>query len=259
MQEFRAVAVAAAQQAGKIIADAYRTDFRVEFKQGATTNLVTEVDRRSEAAIVEALSKAFPDHRILAEEGGEGSQQQSPYKWIVDPLDGTTNFAHGFPAFCVSIGLEVEGRVVLGVVYDPLRQELFEAEAGRGAFLNGERIRVSRAAALDQALLVTGFAYDQEGRRSNLEHFARFVLRAQGIRRTGTAAIDLCYVASGRIDGFWELELCPWDVAAGSLIVAEAGGRVTDFAGNPCSIYGDKILASNGSIHQAMIDVLAGK
>lgn len=257
MPDFRAVAVAAAQQAGKLIADAYRTDFRVDYKQGATTNLVTEVDRRSEAAIIEALSKAFPDHRILAEEGGEGSQKESSYKWIVDPLDGTTNFAHGFPAFCVSIGLEVEGRVALGVVYDPLRQELFEAEAGKGAFLNGERLRVSRAAALDKALLVTGFAYDQEGRRSNLDHFSRFAMRAQGIRRTGSAAIDLCYVASGRIDGFWELKLFPWDVAAGSLIVAEAGGRVTDFAGHPYSIYSDKILASNGLVHEAMIAVLA--
>lgn len=259
MQDFRTVAVAAAQQAGKLIADASRTEFRVDYKQGATTNLVTEVDHRSEAAIVEALSKAFPEHRILAEEGGEGSQKQSPYKWIVDPLDGTTNFAHGFPAFCVSIGLEVKGRVVLGVVYDPLRQELFEAEAGKGAFLNGERIRVSRAAVLDQALLVTGFAYDQEGRRSNLDHFSRFALRAQGIRRTGSAAMDLCYVASGRIDGFWELKLFPWDVAAGSLIVVEAGGRVTDFSGHVHSIYGSEILASNGLVHQAMVDVLAGK
>lgn len=257
MSDFRTVAVAAAQQAGKLIADAYRTDVRVEYKQGATTNLVTEVDRRSEAAIIEALSKAFPEHQILAEEGGEGSQKPSPYKWIVDPLDGTTNFAHGFPAFCVSIGLEVEGRVVLGVVYDPLRQELFEAEAGKGAFLNGERMSVSRAAALDQALLVTGFAYDQEGRRSNLDHFSRFALRAQGIRRTGSAAIDLCYVASGRIDGFWELKLFPWDVAAGSLIVAEAGGRVSDFAGHPFSIYGHEVLASNGHVHQTMINVLA--
>jgi len=259
MQDFRTVAVAAAQQAGKLIADAYRTEFRVDYKKGGTTNLVTEVDRRAEAAIIESLNKAFPDHQILAEEGGEGSRQQSAYKWIVDPLDGTTNFAHGFPVFCVSIGLEVEGRVVLGVVYDPLRQELFEAGAGKGAFLNGERLRVSPVAALDKALLVTGFAYDQEGRRRNLKHFSEFAMRAQGIRRTGSAAIDLCYVASGRVDGFWELALYPWDVAAGSLIVAEAGGRVTDFAGNDFSIYTGNIVASNGSVHQAMVDVLAGK
>jgi len=259
MQDFRTVAAAAAQQAGTIIADAYRTDFRVDYKEGATTNLVTEVDRRAEAAIIETLSRAFPDHRILAEEGGEGSPQASPYQWIVDPLDGTTNFAHGFPAFCVSIGLEVEGRVVLGVVYDPLRRELFEAEAGKGAFLNGERLRVSRAATLEQSLLVTGFAYDQDGRRGNLEHFSRLVLRSQGIRRTGSAAMDLCYVASGRIDGFWEMKLCPWDVAAGSLIVVEAGGVITDFAGRAFSIYGHEVLASNGLVHQAMVEALAGR
>ena len=258
MSDFRTVAVAAAQQAGKLIADAARTDFRVDYKQGTTTNLVTEVDRRAEAAIIEALSQAFPDHRILAEEGGEGSQQASPYQWVVDPLDGTTNFAHGFPAFCVSIALEVEGRIVLGVVYDPLRQELFEAEAGHGAFLNGEKLRVSPVTTLDTSLLVTGFAYDQDGRRSNLEHFSRLVLQAQGIRRTGSAAMDLCYVASGRIDGFWEMKLCPWDVAAGSLIVTEAGGLITDFAGRAFSIYGHETLASNSLIHQAMIEVLAG-
>jgi myo-inositol-1(or 4)-monophosphatase len=257
MQDYRTVAVAAAQQAGKIIADACRTGFRVDYKQGATTNLVTDVDRRSEHVIVEALSKAFPDHRILAEEGGEGSKRESPYLWLVDPLDGTTNFAHGFPAFCVSIGLEAEGRIVLGVVYDPLRQELFEAEAGKGAFLNGERIHVSKAATLDKALVVTGFAYDREERQSNLIHFSRFALRTQGLRRTGSAAIDLCYVAAGRVDGFWELYLHPWDVAAGSLIVTEAGGRITDFAGKAFSIYGKETLASNGIVHHAMVEVLA--
>src|SRR6266849_8728923 len=201
MQDYRSVAVAAAQQAGKIIAEACGADYRVDYKEGAITNMVTDVDRRAEQAIVGILAAAFPDHRILAEEGGKGHGEASSYKWIVDPLDGTTNFAHGFPAFCVSIGLEVEDRVVLGVVYDPLHKELFEAEAGKGAFLNGERLRVSQAAVLDRALLVTGFAYDQEGRRSNLDHFSRFALRAQGIRRTGSAAIDLCYVAAGRVDG----------------------------------------------------------
>lgn len=259
MPDCRTVAVAAAQQAGKIIADAYRTDFQVDYKGGAITNLVTEVDRRSERAIVEILTAAFPDHRILAEEGGEQVRRDSPCRWIVDPLDGTTNFAHGFPAFCVSIGLEVEGRIGLGVVYDPIRRELFEAEAGKGAFLNGQRIHVSQVASLDKALLVTGFSYDQQGRQSNLEYFSRFALLTQGLRRTGSAAIDFCYVASGRVDGFWELKLCPWDVAAGSLIVTEAGGTVTDFAGNPFSINSQETLASNGLLHQAMVEVLAGK
>jgi len=253
------VAVEAAQQAGKIIADAYRTDFRVDYKQGATTNLVTEVDRRSEAAIVEILTAAFPKHRILAEEGGEQTQRDSPCRWIVDPLDGTTNFAHGYPAFCVSIGLEVEGRIVLGVVYDPLRHELFEAEAGKGAFLNAERIHVSKVASLNKALLVTGFAYDRESRQRNLANFSRFILETHGIRRSGSAALDLSYVAAGRVDGFWELKLSPWDVAAGSLIVTEAGGRVTDFAGSSFKTDGAQTLATNGLIHQEMVEILTGR
>src|SRR5438552_6285688 len=158
-QDFKSVAIAAAEQAGKIIADAYRTDFRVDYKEGTITNLVTEVDHRSEAAIAEVLTRAFPGHRILAEEGGEGLVRKSPYRWIVDPLDGTTNFAHGFPAFCVSIGLEFEGRIILGVVYDPLHRELFEAQLGGGAFLNGERIRVSTVPTLKRPLWVTGFPF----------------------------------------------------------------------------------------------------
>src|SRR3989442_285632 len=185
MQDFRTVAVAAAQQAGKIIADACGATYRVDYKQGAITNMVTDVDRRAEQAIVDILTAAFPDHRILAEEGGKGHGEDSPYRWIVDPLDGTTNFTHGFPAFCVSIGLEVEGRIVLGVVYDPLRRELFEAEAGKGSCLNGQRIHVSSVPTLNKALLVTGFAYDRKNRQRNLEHFERFVLASQGLLRTG--------------------------------------------------------------------------
>jgi myo-inositol-1(or 4)-monophosphatase len=259
MSEYRTVAVAAAQQAGKIIADAYRTDFQVYYKHGTLTNLVTEVDRRSESTIVEVLSGAFPEHRILAEEGGEASRRESPYRWYVDPLDGTTNFAHGFPMFCVSIGLEAHGRMILGVVYDPLRRELFEAEAGQGALLNGEHIQASKVTDLKKALLVTGFPYDHDGRQENLPFFSRFALGSQGVRRTGSAAIDLCYVAAGRIDGFWELGLNPWDVAAGSLIVLEAGGRISDFLDNPYSVHGKQTLASNGLIHDAMIEVIADK
>src|SRR5437867_9236748 len=259
MQDFKTVAVAAAQQAGKIIADACGADYRVDYKQGAITNLVTDVDRRAEQAIVGILTAAFPDHRILAEEGGEGRRADSPYRWIVDPLDGTTNFTHGFPAFCVSIGLAVKGRSVLGVVYDPLRRELFEAEAGKGAWLNGQRIHVSAVPTLNKALLVTGFAYDRKNRQRSLEHFELFSLASQGLRRTGSAAMDLCYVAAGRADGFWGLKLAPWDVAAGSLIVTEAGGRITDFAGRPFKADGAETLATNGLIHAEMIEVLAGR
>jgi myo-inositol-1(or 4)-monophosphatase len=259
MQDFRTVAVAAAQQAGKIIMEACGAEHRVDYKQGAITNMVTDVDRRAEQAIVGILSAAFPDHRILAEEGGKGSGEDSPYRWIVDPLDGTTNFTHGFPAFCVSIGLEMEGRIVLGVVYDPIRRELFEAEASKGAYLNGRRIHVSKVPSLNKALLVTGFSYDRESRQRNLEHFERFVLASQGLRRTGSAALDLSYVAAGRVDGFWELRLSPWDVAAGSLIVTEAGGRITDFAGNSFNGDGAETLATNGLIHHEMVEVLTGR
>jgi myo-inositol-1(or 4)-monophosphatase len=161
--------------------------------------------------------------------------------------------------FCVSIGLEAHGRMILGVVYDPLRRELFEAEAGQGAMLNGERIQVSKVTDLKKALLVTGFPYDHDGRQENLPFFSRFALGSQGVRRTGSAAIDLCYVAAGRIDGFWELGLNPWDVAAGSLIVLEAGGRISDFLDNPYSVHGKQTLASNGLIHDAMIEVIADK
>jgi myo-inositol-1(or 4)-monophosphatase len=258
MADFRSTAVAAAHVGGKIIADAYRTDFQVYYKQGTTTNLVTEIDRKSEAAIVQALSSAYPDHCILAEEGGE-TRKPSRCRWYVDPLDGTTNFAHGFPMFCVSIGLSVEDRMILGVVYDPLRNELFEAELGVGAFLNGNPIHVSTVDSLKKALLVTGFPYDHDGRQENLPYFGRFAIESQGVRRTGSAAIDLCYVAAGRIDGFWELGLNPWDVAGGSIIVTEAGGRITDFAGDTFSAHGVQTLATNGLIHQAMMDVIAGK
>lgn len=231
-----------------------RHGFRIEHKDAV--NLVTDADRRAEETIVDAINRAFPDHQILAEERGLAGSQ-SPFKWVIDPLDGTTNFAHGFPAYCVSIGLEYQGKCILGVVFDPTRQELFVGEAGGGAFLNGTQIHVSRTPKLDDGLLVTGFAYDiRESPNNNLDHFARFALRAQGIRRTGSAALDLCYVAAGRFDGFWELKLHPWDTAAGTLMVLEAGGQVTNFKGGPFSIYSQEIVASNSLIHNEMLEVL---
>ncbi|HEY5600372.1 MAG TPA: inositol monophosphatase family protein, partial [Candidatus Manganitrophaceae bacterium] len=205
------------------------------------------------------IHRRFPDHQIMAEEG-HGSKAPSPYRWVIDPLDGTTNYAHGFPFFCVSIGLEVEGSVLLGVVYDPLRRELFVAEKGKGATLNDKPISVSQVDVLKKSLLVTGFAYDiRVHPKNNFNHFVNFSLSAQGVRRTGSAALDLCYVAAGRLDGFWELKLNPWDTAAGSLMMLEAGGKVTDLAGKPYSIYDPEILATNGKIHRQMIEILNKK
>jgi len=252
---FRDTAIAAARAGGKVLLRYFTKKFRVDYK--GEVNLVTEADRRAEAVIVSTLHRHFPDHQVLAEESGEGTRRASPYKWIIDPLDGTTNFAHTFPMFCISIALETRGEVVLGVVYDPLREEIFLAEKGRGAALSGRPIRVSQTEKLNGSLLVTGFAYDvREDMKNNLDHFGNFSLRAQGVRRTGSAALDLCYVACGRLDGFWEMKLAPWDTAAGFLIATEAGAMVTDFKGQPYTIYLKEIVASNGRIHREMVEVL---
>jgi myo-inositol-1(or 4)-monophosphatase len=255
LSQFKQTAIDAARVAAQVLVQQARDGFLVEHKN--PINLVTDADHLSERAVVKLIQQRFPDHQILAEEGGLKNASRSAYRWIIDPLDGTTNFAHGYPAYCISIGVEHDGALLLGVVLDPTRDELFVAEAGRGASLNGRRLRVSDIQKLDQALLVTGFAYDiRETADNNLDHFARFALRVQGLRRTGTAALDLCYVAAGRFDGFWELKLNPWDTAAGVLMVREAGGRVTDFAGQPFSIYGQQMAASNGHIHDAILTVL---
>jgi myo-inositol-1(or 4)-monophosphatase len=253
-----AIAVDAARQAGEVLKESARVGFRVEHKN--VIDLVTDADCRAEQRIIEVIQKAFPSHRILAEERGLARQSPSLYQWVIDPLDGTTNFAHGFPAYCVSIGVEHDGRGLIGVVFDPTRDELYTARQGKGAFLNDAPISVSSVDHLDQALLVTGFAYDiRETPNNNLDHFVRFALKAQGLRRTGSAALDLCYVASGRFDGFWEVTLNPWDMAAGTVILEEAGGKVTNFRGETHSIYGKELVASNGRIHRAMLDVLQQK
>jgi myo-inositol-1(or 4)-monophosphatase len=249
------VATDAARQAGAVLTECMRAGFQIEHKE--IINLVTDADHRAEQRIIDVIHEAFSTHRILAEERGLTEQSPSRYKWVIDPLDGTTNFAHGFPAYCVSIGLEFDGRGIIGVVYDPTRDELFTAQIGQGAYLNGTPIAVSTTNHLDHALLVTGFAYDiRETSNNNLNHFARFALKVQGLRRTGTAALDLCYVAAGRFDGFWEVALSPWDMAAGVVILREAGGKVTNFKGAPHSIYERELVASNGPIHQAMLDLL---
>ena len=248
-------AVRVARDAGRLLRDRVGTTFDIGHK--GSINLVTDVDLASERLIREAISTYYPRHEILAEEGGL-SESSSEYRWIVDPLDGTTNYAHGYPIFCVSIALECKGEPVLGVVYDPMRDELFTAERGAGATLNNRPIRVSKIDDLMQGILSTGFPYDiTTSKLTNLGHWANFAMNAQALRRDGSAALDLCYVACGRFDGFWELNLSPWDTAAGMLIVTEAGGRVTDFSGGPFSNYKPEAVASNGLIHDRMIDVLA--
>ncbi|MBK9307299.1 MAG: inositol monophosphatase [Nitrospira sp.] len=248
-------AVTAGRAAGALLLNYTAAGFHVEYKN--PINLVTDADRAAEQCVIDHIRSRFPSHRFLAEERGSVEHAPSPYLWIIDPLDGTTNFAHGYPAYCVSIGLEYKKRCILGVIYDPSRNELFTAIEQRGAKLNGRSIHVSETRALDHSLLVTGFAYDiRETPRNNLDHFCTFALKAQGLRRTGSAALDLCYVAAGRFDGFWEVRLNPWDMAAGAVIVREAGGRLTNFSGKDLSIYEQELVASNGHIHEAMLTVL---
>lgn len=218
-------------------------------------DLVTEVDLAVERMGRTLLAERFPDHRVLAEEtANEATASSSPYCWIFDPLDGTTNYAHGLPIFCASLALECEGRIVVGAVYDPTRRELFTAERGGGARLNGLPITVSSATTLIEALLCTGFPYNvHETADEVLGLFGAFVRRARAVRRLGSAALDLCYVAAGRLDGFWEQRLHPWDTAAAALIVEEAGGRVTTFAGEPFAPREGTAVASNGRIHEDML------
>ncbi len=248
------VAIESAREAGNLQISRLSQSHQIEYK--GEIDLVTDVDRACEDLIAQKITGHFPDHDILAEEGG-GGRKNSEYKWIIDPLDGTTNYAHGYPLFCVSIALEFKGEIIVGVVFDPNRNELFHAEKGKGSFLNGKKISVSQTAELNKTLAATGFAYNvKKAKRNNLNHFRHMIMAVQGIRRDGVAAIDLCYVACGRFDGFWELNLFPWDIAAGFLIVCEAGGKVTNFSGNPFSIYEKETLASNGLIHDAFSKIL---
>lgn len=250
------VLLTALKDAGTLLRDSLGRIKKIDYKSEA--NLVTRVDKAAEKRIIRIIRSRFPDHAILAEESQP--MGQSRYKWIIDPLDGTTNFAHSFPVACVSIAVEKDGAVMLGGVWDPFRNELFFAERNRGAFLNGKKIRVSPARRLRESLLSTGFPYDQRNFADvYLRIFRGFMTRCHGIRRTGSAAIDICYVACGRFDGFWELKLNPWDTAAASLICREAGGRLSNFRGDPYSIYEKEALASNGKIHREMLAVLKSR
>jgi len=248
------VAIAAAKEAGRIQIEHYGHSHSVEYK--GDINPVTIVDKLCDQAIGQKIQSLFSDHDLLTEESSF-ERKNSPWRWIIDPLDGTTNYLHGYPCFCVSIGLESEGEMTLGVIYNPVLDELFYAERGKGAYLNGNQISVSREDRLDRSFLCTGFPYDvRENADFYLRYFRQFVTKSFALRRPGSAALDLCYLAAGRFDGFWELKLHAWDVAAGSLIVTEAGGRVTDFQGGPFDIYSEEILASNGRIHEKMLQAI---
>ena len=225
--------------------------------KGINYNLLTGADTAAESIIIEMIRERFPDDAVLGEESAATTSLDSPRLWIIDPLDGTTNYAHGYPCFSVSVALERSGVVILGIVYDPMRNELFTAVKENGAYLNDERIRVSTTEQLIQSLLSTGFPYDRNvSKDNNLNYFSALIMASQEIRRDGSAALDLCAVAAGRFDGFWELKLNPWDVAAGSIIVEEAGGTVTNRSGEAFSVNDKAILASNGKIHKHMVDVL---
>lgn len=260
LDDFSSVAHAAVNEAIDYLRDAVGKQQRIEYK--GAVDVVTETDRAVEALVVARLRHAFPDHLIVGEEGsgGKGPARPQPgqYAWYLDPIDGTTNFAHRHPHFAVSLAMARDDELLLGIVADPLRGETFAGLRGQGATLDGAAIRVSAVGELGQALLATGLPYD---RRDHADFYLgiikSFVLRAQGIRRAGSAALDLCYLACGRFDGYWEWKLSPWDSAAGVLIVREAGGIVTDFHGGPFDLYGTETLATNGRLHDAMIAVLA--
>lgn len=254
MQGYLDTARSAARQAGDLIRQNFGQTQKVQHK--GRIDLVTAVDQASEKLLRRLILNDWPDHAILGEEEGASGRAGQPL-WIVDPLDGTRSFAHGYPFVCVSIGLEIEGRLEVGVVYDPLRDELFEAVRGQGARLNGQPLKVSAQARLEQALLVTGFPYHltEIDNTALFELFRQMVLASGGIRRDGSAALDFCYLAAGRLDGYWEFFLKPWDAAAGALIAAEAGATVTNLDGTPYSIRGQQLLASNGLIHQSMLEL----
>jgi myo-inositol-1(or 4)-monophosphatase len=254
MNQWKLFAMDLARQAGCLLKEKFCQVREIHYK--GDINLVTDADKMSEDLMIKEIRCQFPDHGILSEES-EAIAGLGTMRWIIDPLDGTTNYAHGYPVFCVSIALEQEGQIILGVIYDPTRDDLFIAQRGEGAYLNGGKLSVSSVSDLSHALLATGFPYDiRNSMENNINYFNVMVKSAQAIRRAGSAALDLAYLAAGRFDGFWELKLKPWDTAAGCLMVEEAGGMISDLFGGKWNLSCPYLLASNGIIHQPMIHVL---
>jgi myo-inositol-1(or 4)-monophosphatase len=255
MKKFLNVAVEAAREAGAVLLAEHSRPQKISYK--GDVDLVTETDKKSEQLIVGRLRREFPDHRIVAEEGGTGAAAASRYEWHVDPLDGTTNFAHGYPCFAVSIGLLEDGKPLLGIVFNPVADEFFSAYHGEGAFLNGKPIHVSATEKLATSLVATGFPAHQRGEVRNIHYYWHFTLRSHGVRRDGSAALDLCAVACGRFEAFWEFGLRSWDTAAGMIIVSEAGGRVTSLTGGEYHPGGTDILVTNGHVHDEVLKTAA--
>ena len=241
-------------KAGELVLSKVESGFSIYHK--GTIDLVTDADKASEEYITTELSKRFPGITILGEEEGWSGSQDAEYMWLIDPLDGTTNFAHGNPHYCISVALAKAGQSVLGVVYDPVAKEMFSAEAGGGAFLNGNRIRVSQNDKLQSSLFVTGFPYDAATRKANVAIFGRIMQASQGVRVMGSAALDLCYVACGRVEAYWERSINAWDIAAGSLMVSEAGGQVSNYLGHELNLFKGEILASNGLVHSQLMTLI---
>ena len=254
MASYLETAIDIARESGALLATYFER--RVAFELKGDFDLVTEADRASERLVVERLRSHFPSHSIVAEEGG-GHEGKSGYKWYVDPLDGTTNFAHGYPIYNVTMGLEQDGEMLVGVIFDPNRQEMFSAERGAGAYLNNRRIRVSAAKRLEDSLVSTGFPSRKRHLNVNIHFYHQMAMATHGVRRGGSAAIDLAYVACGRLEAFWEFGLNPWDMAAGTLLVTEAGGRCSDMKGGPHNMQSPHLLTDNGAIHQETLDLFA--
>lgn len=257
MSDWKSFAMNLARESGYLLKERFSDTHKIRYK--GDIDIVTEADKLSEDFIIDAIKRNFPDHGILSEEtaaiAGAGK-----LRWIIDPLDGTTNYSHGYPVFCVSIALENEGAIILGVIYDPMREDMFVAVRSEGAYLNNKKINVSSVKNISRSLLATGFPYDiRESKDNNLDYFNAMATKVQAIRRAGSAALDLAYLAAGRFDGFWELKLKPWDTAAGCLMVEEAGGKISDISGKKWHLQSPNLLASNGVIHKQMIKVLGSK